>query len=45
MTVEKRTDNARQAERSRTSWRTLIASTLLGTIVLAAVLIWFFVYR
>lgn len=45
MTVRKQRDETRQAEPSKTNWRTLIWSTLLGTIALAAVLLWFVVYR
>ncbi|SME88389.1 hypothetical protein SAMN06265365_10190 [Tistlia consotensis] len=43
MTVEKNTQEARQGERSRTAWRTLIWSTTLSTIGVGVVLIWYFV--
>lgn len=43
MTIEKNTQEARQAERSKTSWRTLIWSTLLSSVVVAIVLVWYLV--
>lgn len=45
MTEEKTTTEARQAVTRKMPRRVLVISTLLSALALAAVLVWFFVYR